>query len=144
VDQMNVSTTGQLAGYVSEKVKGGRYNNASEVIREALQLMEEEDERALRLAKPLPAMPSMLAPTRRRMMPQAIAAGKKIMPISQLTFWRTSTSLQSDIRRPQRESVVSHSLIGTTRRHRRKTNCCGRSARPNCQGTPLVSTRICI
>ena len=52
MDQMNVSITEELAGYVRRKVKGGRYNNASEVIREALHRMEEEDARALRLAKP--------------------------------------------------------------------------------------------
>src|SRR5438046_223129 len=52
MDQMNVSITDQLAGYVRKKVKSGRYNNASEVAREALRRMEEDDERALRLAKP--------------------------------------------------------------------------------------------
>lgn len=52
MDQMNVSITDQLAGYVRKKIKSGRYNNASEVIREALRRMEDEDERALRLAKP--------------------------------------------------------------------------------------------
>ncbi|HXM96273.1 MAG TPA: type II toxin-antitoxin system ParD family antitoxin [Candidatus Dormibacteraeota bacterium] len=52
MDQMNVSITDQLAGYVRRKVKTGRYNNASEVVREALRRMEDEDERALRLAKP--------------------------------------------------------------------------------------------
>src|SRR6202795_3478264 len=52
MDQMNVSITDQLAGYVRRKVKSGRYNNASEVVRDALRRMEEEDERALRLAKP--------------------------------------------------------------------------------------------
>src|SRR5271155_1545631 len=52
MDQMNVSITDELAGYVRKKVKGGRYNNASEVIREALRRMEDEDARALRLAKP--------------------------------------------------------------------------------------------
>jgi antitoxin ParD1/3/4 len=52
MDQMNVSITDQLAGYVRKKVKSGRYNNASEVIREALRRMEDEDQRALRLAKP--------------------------------------------------------------------------------------------
>ena len=52
MDQMNVSITDQLAGYVRKKVKSGRYNNASEVVRDALRRMEEEDERALRLAKP--------------------------------------------------------------------------------------------
>jgi antitoxin ParD1/3/4 len=52
MDQMNVSITDQLAGYVRKKVKSGRYNNASEVVRDALRRMAEEDERALRLAKP--------------------------------------------------------------------------------------------
>jgi antitoxin ParD1/3/4 len=52
MDQMNVSITHQLAGYVRKKVKSGRYNNASELVRDALRRMEEEDERALRLAKP--------------------------------------------------------------------------------------------
>jgi antitoxin ParD1/3/4 len=49
---MNVSITDHLAGYVRKKVKSGRFNNASEVVREALRRMEEEDQRALRLAKP--------------------------------------------------------------------------------------------
>lgn len=52
MDQMNVSITDELAGYVRKKVKSGRYNNASEVVRDALRRMEEEDECALRLAKP--------------------------------------------------------------------------------------------
>jgi antitoxin ParD1/3/4 len=52
MDQMNVSITERLAGYVRKKVKSGRYNNASEVVREALRRMEDEDERALRVAKP--------------------------------------------------------------------------------------------
>src|SRR5436309_1368571 len=52
MDQMNVSMTDQLAAYVRKKVKSGRYNNASEVVRDALRRMEEEDERILRLARP--------------------------------------------------------------------------------------------
>ncbi len=52
MDQMNVSITDELAGYVRKKVKSGRYNNASEVVREALRRMEDDDARALRLAKP--------------------------------------------------------------------------------------------
>jgi Arc/MetJ-type ribon-helix-helix transcriptional regulator len=35
-----------------KKVKSGRYNNASEVVREALRRMADDDERALRLANP--------------------------------------------------------------------------------------------
>ncbi len=52
MDQMNISITDRLAGYVRRKVKSGRYNNASEVVREALRRMEDEDARALRLATP--------------------------------------------------------------------------------------------
>jgi antitoxin ParD1/3/4 len=52
MDQMNISITERLAGYVRRKVKTGRYNNASEVVREALRRMEEDDARALRLARP--------------------------------------------------------------------------------------------
>src|ERR1700690_2453679 len=52
MDQMNVSVTDRLAGYVRKKVKSGRYNNASEVVREALRRMEDDDARAVRLAKP--------------------------------------------------------------------------------------------
>jgi putative addiction module CopG family antidote len=50
--QMNISITDRLAGCVRKKVKSGRYNNASEVVREALRRMEDEDARAVRLAKP--------------------------------------------------------------------------------------------
>jgi antitoxin ParD1/3/4 len=49
---MNVSVTDRLGGYVKKKVRSGQYNSASEVVREALRRMEEEDARALRLAKP--------------------------------------------------------------------------------------------
>jgi antitoxin ParD1/3/4 len=52
VDQMNVSITDRLAEYVRGRVKSGRFNNASEVVREALRRMELDDERASRLAAP--------------------------------------------------------------------------------------------
>jgi|ERR1700752_4426295 antitoxin ParD1/3/4 len=52
MDQMNVSITDELASYVRKKVKSGRYNNASEVVRDALRRMEEDDARAIRLAQP--------------------------------------------------------------------------------------------
>jgi len=52
MDQMNVSVTDRLAGYVRKKVNSGRYNSASEVVREALRRMEDEDARLLRLAHP--------------------------------------------------------------------------------------------
>jgi antitoxin ParD1/3/4 len=49
---MNISITDQLAEYVRARVKSGRYNNASEVVRDALRRMEEEDLRAKRLVEP--------------------------------------------------------------------------------------------
>jgi len=48
---MNVSLTTELEKFVSAKVDSGRYNSASEVVREALRLLEEHDQaRAAQLA----------------------------------------------------------------------------------------------
>ncbi|MBZ5524594.1 MAG: type II toxin-antitoxin system ParD family antitoxin [Acidobacteriia bacterium] len=41
---MNVSLTPELEKFVSTKVESGRYNSASEVVREALRLLEERDQ----------------------------------------------------------------------------------------------------
>jgi antitoxin ParD1/3/4 len=41
---MNVHLTAELEQLVQSKVKSGRYNSASEVIREALRLLEERDQ----------------------------------------------------------------------------------------------------
>lgn len=41
---MNVSLTPELETLVLEKVKSGNYNSASEVVREALRLLKEQDE----------------------------------------------------------------------------------------------------
>jgi antitoxin ParD1/3/4 len=40
---VNVSLTPELEKLVSAKVESGRYNSASEVVREALRLLEEHD-----------------------------------------------------------------------------------------------------
>lgn len=40
---MNVSLTPKLEGYVKQKLSSGLYNSASEVIREGLRLLEEQD-----------------------------------------------------------------------------------------------------
>ncbi len=49
---MNVSLTPELENFVSAKVEAGRYSSASEVVREALRLLEEQDlNRAARLAE---------------------------------------------------------------------------------------------
>ena len=41
---MNVHLTTELEQLVKTKVKSGRYNSASEVVREALRLLEERDQ----------------------------------------------------------------------------------------------------
>jgi antitoxin ParD1/3/4 len=41
---MNVSLTPELEQFVASKVATGRYNSASEVMREALRLLEEHDQ----------------------------------------------------------------------------------------------------
>jgi antitoxin ParD1/3/4 len=48
---MNVSLTPELDRFVASKVESGRYTSASEVVREALRLLEEHDQaRAAQLA----------------------------------------------------------------------------------------------
>jgi antitoxin ParD1/3/4 len=47
---MNVSLTPQLESFVQEKVASGLYTSASEVIRDALRMLEEQDQlRAVKL-----------------------------------------------------------------------------------------------
>ncbi len=47
---MNVSLTPELEKFVSAKVGSGRYNSSSEVVREALRLLEQHDSaRAIQL-----------------------------------------------------------------------------------------------
>ena len=49
---MNVSLTPELERFVQEKVHSGRYISASEVVREALRLLEEHEKvRAAQLAE---------------------------------------------------------------------------------------------
>ncbi len=49
---MNVSLTPELEQFVQTKVESGRYNSASEVIREALRLLEDHERvRAAQLAE---------------------------------------------------------------------------------------------
>ncbi len=40
---MNVSLTPELEQFISAKVESGRYNSSSEVVREALRLLEQQD-----------------------------------------------------------------------------------------------------
>jgi antitoxin ParD1/3/4 len=49
---MNVSLTPELERFVQEKVHSGRYTSASEVVREALRLLEEHEKvQAVQLAE---------------------------------------------------------------------------------------------
>lgn len=49
---MNVSLTPELEALIQERVRSGRYTSASEVVREALRLLEDRDElRRVRLAE---------------------------------------------------------------------------------------------
>ncbi len=49
---MNVSITPELEKFVASKVESGRYTSASEVVREALRLLEEQDQaRSAQLAE---------------------------------------------------------------------------------------------
>ena len=49
---MNVSLTPELEELIQERVRSGRYTSASEVVREALRLLQDRDElRRLRLAE---------------------------------------------------------------------------------------------
>jgi len=49
---VNVSLTPELEELIQERVRSGRYTSASEVVREALRLLEERDElRRLRLSE---------------------------------------------------------------------------------------------
>jgi antitoxin ParD1/3/4 len=63
MDQMNISITDHLAGFVRSKVASGRYNNASEVVRDALRRMEDEDLLAAELTEiPAQELLSKLSP----------------------------------------------------------------------------------
>jgi antitoxin ParD1/3/4 len=49
---MNISLTPHLEEMIREKIASGSYNSASEVVREALRLLEQEDEiRAIKLQR---------------------------------------------------------------------------------------------
>ena len=49
---MNVSLTAELERFVCSKVKSGSYNSASEVVREALRLLEKHEQaRSVQLAE---------------------------------------------------------------------------------------------
>ncbi len=52
---MNVHLTPELEQLVQNKVKTGRYNSASEVMREALRLMEERDLAKVEIRKKIAA-----------------------------------------------------------------------------------------
>ena len=63
---MNISLTKELEQLVQKKVKGGRYLSASQVVRDALRLLEERDQqRQVQLAKLRKEIAVGLTPLRR-------------------------------------------------------------------------------
>lgn len=68
---MNVNLTPQLESMIRQKVESGLYNNASEVVREALRLMGERD--------------------RRERLRTAIAIGDEQLAHGQVTTWTADT-----------------------------------------------------
>ncbi|MCA2968181.1 MAG: type II toxin-antitoxin system ParD family antitoxin [Acidobacteriaceae bacterium] len=63
---MNVHLTPELEQLVQTKVQSGRYNSASEVVREALRLMEQRDElRAIQIQELRSRMDRALAESTR-------------------------------------------------------------------------------
>lgn len=55
---MNISLTPELEALISEKVRSGDYNSASEVVRAALRMLKEQDELNKYAAKNCAAKPS--------------------------------------------------------------------------------------
>jgi uncharacterized protein len=68
---MNVSLTAELERYVRRKVATGLYNNASEVIREALRLLIEREEAP-------PTRPNPDSPRRQNVMAKLVALEKPL------------------------------------------------------------------
>lgn len=66
---MNVSLTPELEALVNEKVRGGLYQTASEVVREALRLLKQRDDEARRADQQAGVAPP--APEDRRPRPKA-------------------------------------------------------------------------
>ena len=55
---MNVSITAELERFVADRVSSGRYGSASEVVRAALRLLEDQEAgRTLAAKKPVKAAP---------------------------------------------------------------------------------------
>jgi antitoxin ParD1/3/4 len=80
---MNVSLTPELDQFVAGKVESGRYNSASEVVREALRLLEEYDQaRGAQLAAFNLELGARLASLDRREHADPAKARKRLEPKS--------------------------------------------------------------
>ena len=89
---MNVSLTPELEKFVSAKVESGRYNSASEVVREALRLLEEHDSvRAAQMADFNRELGRRLA---------SLDRGERVDPIEA----RSKLQRKSELRRRQRSA----------------------------------------
>jgi len=93
---MNVSLTPELEKFVASKVDSGRYNSASEVVREALRLLEEhERSRAAHLAELIRNSDAAWPPS---------TAANRLPPLCPATGWLenpNSAESRDDRLRPQ-------------------------------------------
>jgi len=82
---MNVSLTPELERFVNGKVQTGRYNSASEVVREALRLLEQHEQaRAAQLGESTQSSPGAW--------PRWTAASRSILPRPRLRLQQRSAS----------------------------------------------------
>lgn len=86
---MHVSLTPKLKQFVHSKVEDGQYNNASEVVREALRLMSERDATYRAKLKALR---------------QAIVVGEQSGPAVEWDFGKFMKSLDSGRKKSRRSS----------------------------------------
>lgn len=93
--QMNISITPKLAGYVRTLVKSGRYNNASEVVRDALRRMQERDAVDLKLAAAeTDAMLADLTPMEMEMIRHKVLEGLADMEAGNYTVYEGREGLR--------------------------------------------------
>ena len=89
---MNVSLTPELEEMVNRKVKSGLYNSASEVIREGLRRLREDDE---------------LKNLRREELRREILKGMEQMRNGQFTTYNSAEELIEDVIKEAREEFVA-------------------------------------